>query len=139
MLGMNRSLPRCRSKKRLKLLNELDRWEYEEINRAQCVAVHSGTPRSSRYTQQQIRVRQAITVGDNVWIGGSVTIVPGVRIGNDVVIGAGSVVTSDIPNGVVAAGNPCKVIKQITEADKRYAYKKEKIDDEVWDIIVNGL
>lgn len=54
-----------------------------------------------------------VRVGDNVWIGGSVTILPGVTIGNNVTIGAGSVVAKDIPDNVVAAGNPCKVIKYI--------------------------
>ena len=54
-----------------------------------------------------------MTIGDNVWIGGSVTILPGVTIGSNVTIGAGSVVTRDIPDNVVAVGNPCKVIKKI--------------------------
>lgn len=54
-----------------------------------------------------------VTIGDNVWIGGSVTILPGVTIGSDTTIGAGSVVTRDIPSGVVAAGNPARVIKHI--------------------------
>ena len=54
-----------------------------------------------------------ITVGNNVWFGGNVTVCPGVTIGDDAVIGAGSVVTHDIPASVVAAGNPCKIIKKI--------------------------
>ena len=54
-----------------------------------------------------------VTIGDHVWIGGSVTILPGVTIGAKSVIGAGSVVTKDVPEGVVAVGNPCKVIKKI--------------------------
>ncbi|MBQ7635485.1 MAG: sugar O-acetyltransferase [Bacteroidaceae bacterium] len=54
-----------------------------------------------------------VTIGDNVWIGGSVTILPGVTIGDNVTIGAGSVVVKDIPSNVVAVGNPCRVIKQI--------------------------
>ena len=54
---------------------------------------------------------EPVTIGDNVWIGGSVTILPGVTIGSNVTIGAGSVVTRDIPDNVVAVGNPCKVIK----------------------------
>lgn len=56
-----------------------------------------------------------ISVGDNVWFGGNVTVCPGVTIGSGSVIGAGSVVTHDIPAGVLAAGNPCKVIKQINQ------------------------
>ena len=56
---------------------------------------------------------EPVTIGDNVWIGGSVTILPGVTIGSNVTIGAGSVVTRDIPDNVVAVGNPCKVIKSL--------------------------
>lgn len=56
---------------------------------------------------------EPVTIGDNVWIGGSVTILPGVTIGSNVTIGAGSVVTRDIPDNVVAVGNPCKVIKNL--------------------------
>lgn len=56
-----------------------------------------------------------IKVGDNVWLGGNVTVCPGVTIGNGSVIGAGSVVTADIPNNVLAAGNPCRVIKEINQ------------------------
>ena len=58
-----------------------------------------------------------VTIGDNVWIGGSVTIVPDVHIGNNVVIGAGSVVTKDIPDNAVAVGNPCRVIRQINKPE----------------------
>ena len=58
-----------------------------------------------------------ITLGNNVWLGGDVTILPGVTIGSNTVIGAGSVVTKDIPSGVVAVGNPCKVLRPITEKD----------------------
>ena len=58
-----------------------------------------------------------INVGDNVWIGGGAIVNPGVSIGNDTVIGSGSVVTKDIPSGVVAAGVPCRVIREITESD----------------------
>lgn len=54
-----------------------------------------------------------VSIGNNVWIGGSVTILPGVKIGDNVTIGAGSVVTHDIPSNTVAVGNPCKVIKQL--------------------------
>ncbi len=60
-----------------------------------------------------------ITVGDNVWIGGGVQVMPGVTIGSNVVIGGGSVVVKDIPSNSVAVGNPCKVIRPITENDKK--------------------
>lgn len=58
---------------------------------------------------------EPVTIGNNVWIGGSVTILPGVTIGDNVTIGAGSVVTRDIPSNSIAVGNPCKVIKIITK------------------------
>ena len=63
-------------------------------------------------------IPEPITVGDRVWIGGGSTVLSGVTIGDDTVIGAGSVVTHDIPSGVLAAGNPCRVIRKITEKDK---------------------
>ena len=56
---------------------------------------------------------EPVTIGDNVWIGGSVTILPGVTIGDNVTIGAGSVVTKDIPSNSIAVGNPCKVMKTL--------------------------
>lgn len=61
-----------------------------------------------------------ITIGSNVWIGGSTVVCPGASIGDNTVIGAGSVVTGAIPANVVAAGNPCRVIRPITEEDTRY-------------------
>lgn len=179
-------------KKKLKKLNEIDRWEYEQVNLAakevipnsqnifvvppfyceygthistgknffanyNCVMIDVAEikigdncmfgPNVSLYTATHpihpatrnsgYEAGKSITIGDNVWIGGSVTIVPGVHIGSDVVIGAGSVVTSDIPDMVVAAGNPCKVIRKITEEDRRYLYKREEIDDEAWQKIEN--
>ncbi|WP_315068727.1 sugar O-acetyltransferase [uncultured Clostridium sp.] len=69
-----------------------------------------------------------VIIGDNVWLGGSVVINPGVKIGNNVVIGSGSVVTKDIPDNVIAAGNPCKVIREITEEDRKYHYKDKEFD-----------
>lgn len=77
----------------------------------------------------------AVEIGNNVWIGGNVVITPGVNIGDNVVIGAGSVVTKDIPANVIAAGNPCRVIREITEDDKRYYYKNQQFDAESWKVI----
>lgn len=70
----------------------------------------------------------AITIGDNVWIGGNTCILPGVTIGNNVVIGAGSVVTKDIPDNVIAAGNPCRIIRKITENDRDFYYRDRRFD-----------
>lgn len=73
-----------------------------------------------------------VTIGSNVWIGGSCVILPGVSIGNNVVIGAGSVVTKDIPDNVCATGNPCRVIREITDADRPFYFKDRRFDDEAW-------
>lgn len=70
----------------------------------------------------------AITIGNNVWIGGNVIVNPGVTIGNNVVIGAGSVVTKDIPDNVIAVGSPCRIIREITEEDRKYYYKDREFD-----------
>jgi len=74
-----------------------------------------------------------VVIGDNVWIGGNSVICPGVKIGDNVVIGAGSVVTKDIPEWCVAAGNPCKVIRKITEADRKRYFKDREFDEEAWE------
>jgi acetyltransferase-like isoleucine patch superfamily enzyme len=71
-----------------------------------------------------------ITIGDNVWLGGSVVVNPGVHIGNNVVVGSGSVVTKDIPDNMLAVGNPCRVIREITEEDRKYYYKNNVFDVE---------
>lgn len=68
-----------------------------------------------------------VRIGKNCWIGASAVILPGVTIGDNTVIGAGSVVTKDIPQNVVAFGNPCRVIREIGERDREYYYKERKI------------
>ncbi len=73
----------------------------------------AGHPIDPESRNKSIEYALPIKVGNNVWIGGGVKIVPGVTIGNNVVIGAGSVVTKDIPDDVVAVGNPCRVIRSI--------------------------
>lgn len=81
-----------------------------------------------------------VSIGDNVWIGGSTVICPGVRIGDNSVIGAGSVVTGDIPSWSVAAGNPCRVIRRITEDDRKKLFRDEEFDREAWtDIMKRGF
>ena len=69
-----------------------------------------------------------ITIGNNVWIGANVVINPGVSIGDNTVIGSGSVITKDIPSNVVAVGNPCKVLREITSRDKAYYFKDYKTE-----------
>ena len=80
-----------------------------------------------------------VTVGDNVWFGGSTVVCPGVHIGDNVVIGAGSVVTRDIPDWCIAAGNPCRVIRKITEEDRRKLFHDEEIDGEAWQDILERM
>lgn len=76
-----------------------------------------------------------VTIGDNVWLGGNVIVCPGVTIGSNCVIGAGSVVTRDIPDWSLAAGNPCRVIRKITEEDRRYYFRNWEFDEEAWAVI----
>ncbi len=78
-----------------------------------------------------------VTIGDNVWIGGNVVICPGVTIGSNCVIGAGSVVTRDIPEWSVAAGNPCRVIRTVTDEDRRFYFRDIPFDREAWEDIVS--
>lgn len=80
----------------------------------------AGHPIDAVIRNTEVEYAKPVTVGSNVWIGGNVVINPGVTIGDDVVIGSGSVVTRDIPSHVVAAGNPCRVIRPITQADQEY-------------------
>ncbi len=76
-----------------------------------------------------------VKIGDDVWVGGNSVILPGVTIGSGTVIGAGSVVTKDIPSGVVAAGNPCRVIREITQDDLKYYFKNREFDAEAFQAV----
>ena len=69
-----------------------------------------------------------VTIGKRCWLGAGVIVLPGVTIGDDTVVGAGSVVTRDLPSGVVAVGNPCRVLREVSERDREYYMKDRKID-----------
>ncbi|MPN26714.1 Galactoside O-acetyltransferase [bioreactor metagenome] len=69
-----------------------------------------------------------VRIGNNVWIGAGVIILPGVTVGDDSVIGAGSVVTKDVPPGVVAFGNPCRVVREFGEHDRKYYFRNLEVD-----------
>lgn len=73
-----------------------------------------------------------VHIGVNCWIGAGAIIMPGVTIGDNVVIGAGSVVTRDIPSNVVAVGNPCRVMREVSEHDRKYYFKDREINLEEW-------
>lgn len=77
-------------------------------------------PIAAKVRRIGLEYAKPITIGNDVWIGGNTVINPGVHIGNNVVIGSGSVVTKDIPDNVVACGNPCKVLREITSEDDKY-------------------
>lgn len=90
-----------------------------------CTASHPIHPLLRR---QEAQYNLPVTIGNNVWIGANSTVLPGVRIGDNSVIGAGSVVTRDIPANVVAVGSPCRVLREIDEHDMRYYHKQFPID-----------
>ena len=77
-----------------------------------------------------LQYNRDVWIGDNAWIGAGAILLPGVHIGENTVIGAGSVVTGDIPENVVAVGNPCRVMRKISERDRQFYYRSEEID---WD------
>ena len=84
-----------------------------------CVFSTAGHAIDSEQRNRGLEIALPITVGDSVWIGANVSVLPGVTIGSNTIIGASSVVNKDIPDGVIACGNPCRVIRKITEADKK--------------------
>lgn len=84
-----------------------------------CGFYTAGHPLDVERRNEGLEFAYPIKVGSNVWIGGNVTVLPGVEIGSNTVIGSGSVVTKNIPDGVIAVGNPCKVIRKVTEEDKK--------------------
>ena len=90
-----------------------------------CGFYTAGHPIDAKRRNAGLEYAYPITVGNNVWIGGGVQVMPGVKIGNNVVIGGGSVVTHDIPDGVIAVGNPCKLLRPITVKEINKEYKKE--------------
>lgn len=88
----------------------------------------AGHPILPELRKQAYQYNMPIHIGKNCWIGSGVCVMPGVTIGDNTVIGAGSVVTKDIPANVVAYGTPCKVIREINEHDKEYYFKDRKIE-----------
>lgn len=88
----------------------------------------AGHPIEPNLRSQAMQYNIPVHIGDNVWIGANAVILPGITIGENSVIGAGSVVTKDIPANVVAVGNPCRVLREISEHDRIYYYKDRKID-----------
>jgi len=88
----------------------------------------TGHPVDSELRRPGTQFSIPVRIGNNVWIGSNVVILPGITIGDNSVIGAGSVVTHDILDNVVAVGNPCRVLRKITERDKEYYYKNRRVE-----------
>lgn len=88
----------------------------------------AGHPIDPTLRAKEYQYNMPIHIGKNCWIGAGSLILPGVTIGDNTVIGAGSVVTKDIPSSVVAVGNPCRVMRDVSEHDREYYFKNRKID-----------
>lgn len=91
----------------------------------------AGHPILPELREQVYQYNFPVHIGRNCWIGAGAVIVPGVSIGDNTVIGAGSVVTKDIPSDVVAVGNPCRVLRPISEHDREFYFKDRKIDPDI--------
>ncbi len=113
----------------LTLVDDTDIYVGDKVMFAPNVTVATaGHPINPELRYQAMQYNIPVHIGNNVWIGANAVVLPGVTIGDNSVIGAGSVVTKDIPANVVAVGNPCRVIREIGEHDKIYYYKDRKID-----------
>ena len=113
----------------LTLVDDTDIYVGDKVMFAPNVTVATaGHPINPELRYQAMQYNIPVHIGNNVWIGANSVVLPGVTIGDNSVIGAGSVVTKDIPPNVVAVGNPCRVLREISEHDKIYYYKDRKID-----------
>lgn len=95
------------------------------------VIAAAGHPIEPGLREQAYQYNIPVRIGRNCWLGAGVIIVPGVTIGDNVVIGAGSVVTKDIPDNVVAVGNPCRVLRPVGRHDREFYFKNRRIDPEL--------
>lgn len=93
------------------------------------VVATAGHPIDPELRARGLQYNAAVHIGKNCWIGAGALIMPGVTIGDNTVIGAGSVVTRDIPSGVVAVGNPCRVMREITERDREVYFQGRLVKD----------
>lgn len=91
----------------------------------------AGHPVYPPLREQGYQYNLPVKIGKNCWLGAGVIVLPGVTIGDNTVVGAGSVVTKDLPANVVAVGNPCHILREIGEKDKEYYYRDKKIPDEL--------
>lgn len=94
------------------------------------IVATAGHPVLPELREKAYQYNAPVHIGRNCWIGAGAVIVPGITIGDNVVVGAGSIVTKDLPSGVVAVGNPCKVLREINNHDRAYYFKNRKIQKE---------
>ena len=92
------------------------------------VIATAGHPIDPELRSRGLQYNMPVRIGRNCWLGAGVIVMPGVTIGDDTVIGAGSVVTKDIPSGVVAVGNPCRVLRKVGERDREFYFRDRKVD-----------
>ncbi len=88
----------------------------------------AGHPILPELREKNYQYNAPVHIGKNCWLGAGVVVLPGVTIGDNVVVGAGSIVTKDLPSNVVAVGNPCKVLRPVGEKDREFYFKTQKID-----------
>ena len=112
----------------LTVVDDADIYIGDNVMIAPNVIIATGThPICPKLREKGYQYNLPVHIGNRVWIGAGTIILPGVTIGDDSVIGAGSVVTKNIPSGVVAVGNPCRVLREINEHDYEYYHKDRKI------------
>ena len=97
------------------------------------VIATAGHPIDPELRSKGLQYNLPVHIGKNCWLGAGVIVMPGVTIGDNTVIGAGSIVTKDIPSNVVAVGNPCRVLREVGQRDREYYYKDRKIDPALFD------
>lgn len=88
----------------------------------------AGHPILPELREKAYQYNMPIHIGRNCWLGAGVVVLPGVTIGDNTVVGAGSIVTKDLPSGVVAVGNPCRILREIGEHDREFYFKDRRID-----------
>lgn len=116
----------------LTVVDDADVYIGDSVMIAPNVTIATGThPIVPELREKAYQYNLPIKIGNRVWIGAGSIILPGVTIGDNSVIGAGSVVTKNVPSGVVAVGNPCRVMREISRRDYEYYYKDRKIEFEI--------
>ena len=96
------------------------------------VIATAGHPIDPELRSRGLQYNMPVRIGKNCWLGAGVVVMPGVTIGDNTVIGAGSIVTKDIPSNVVAVGNPCRVMREVGEHDRQFYFRDKKIDPELF-------